>query len=65
VKVSTYKGAEALALEMSVDEQAEVRELERQWKDAEEIADIADNLLVDPTIEDALRHLKEGDQPPG
>lgn len=65
VRVSTYKGAEALALEMSVDEQAEVRELERQWQDAEEIADIADNLLVDPTIEAELRHLKEGDQPNG
>ena len=65
VKVSTYRGAEALALEMSVDEQAELRELERQWRDAEEIADIADNLLVDPTIEDELRHLKEGNQPDG
>lgn len=65
VKVATYKGAEALALEMAVDEQAEVRELERQWHDAEEIADIADNLLVDPVIEDELRRLKERDQPDG
>ncbi|MEK7667670.1 MAG: hypothetical protein AAB409_03390 [Gemmatimonadota bacterium] len=65
VKLETYKGAEALALEMAVDEQAELRELERQWRDAEEIADIADNLLVDPAIENALRHLKQGDQPGG
>lgn len=65
VKVNTYKGAEALALEMAVDEQAELRELERQWHEAEEVADIADNLLVDPAIEDALRRLKERNQPGG
>jgi hypothetical protein len=65
VKVSAYKGAEALALEMAVDEQVELRELERQWHEAEEVADIADNLLVDPAIEDALRHLKDGGQPGG
>jgi len=65
VKVSAYKGAEALALEMAVDEQVELREIERQWRDAEEIADIADNLLVDPAIEEALRKLKKGDQPNG
>jgi hypothetical protein len=64
-KVSTYKGAEALALEMSVDEQAELRELERQWHDAEEIAEISDNLLVDPAIETEMRRLKKGDQPDG
>ena len=65
MKVSTYRGAEALALEMSVDEQAELRELERQWHDAEEIAEISDNLLVDPVIEDEMRRLKKGDQPDG
>jgi hypothetical protein len=65
VKVKTYRGAEALALEMAVDEQVELRELERQWHEAEEVADIADNLLVDPAIEDALRHLKDGGQPGG
>jgi hypothetical protein len=64
-RVSTYKGAEALALEMSVDEQAELRELERQWHEAEEIAEIADSLTVDPAVEDALRHLKDKDQPDG
>jgi hypothetical protein len=65
VKVGAYKGAEALALEMAVDEQVELREIERQWHDAEEIADIADNLLVDPAVEEAMRHLKEGYQPNG
>lgn len=65
VKIGTYKGAEALALEMAVDEQAELRELERQWREAEEVADIADGLLVDPAVEDALRRLKQGDQPGG
>jgi len=65
VKVSTYKGAEALALEMAMDEQAELRELERQWHEAEEVAEIADGLLVDPAVEDALRRLKQGGQPGG
>lgn len=56
---------EALAVEMAVDEQAELRELERQWHEAEEIADIADGLLVDPTVEEELRRLKQRDQPNG
>ena len=34
-----------LALEMAMDERAEIEELERQWKEAEEIADIADGTL--------------------
>lgn len=63
--VGSLVGAEALALEMAVDEQAELRELERQWQQAEEIANIADGLLLDPGIEDRLRHLKSGDQPDG
>ena len=63
IVVSSLKGARGLALEMAVDEQAEVRDLEREWRRAEEIAEIADNLLVPPTIEDALKHLKEGRQP--
>ena len=63
--VGSLVGAEALALEMAVDEQAELRELERQWQQAEEIANIADGLLVDPTVDEALRHLKKGDQPNG
>jgi len=69
--VSALVGAEALALEMAVDEQAELRELERQWRQAEEIANIADGLLVDPRIEHDLEDVRrrlpprqEGRQPP-
>ncbi|HEV8265847.1 MAG TPA: hypothetical protein VGQ06_12940 [Gemmatimonadales bacterium] len=57
-----------LALEMAVDEQAEVQELERQWREAEEIAEIADGTLsLSPQLEEALRRLKRrrGDQPSG
>ena len=57
-----------LALEMAVDEQAEVQELEREWRDAEELADIADGTLsTDAQIEEELRRLKKGgaDQPNG
>jgi hypothetical protein len=57
-----------LALEMAVDERAEVEELERQWRDAEEIADIADGTLSSFTdIDEDLRRLKNrgGDQPSG
>ena len=55
---------QGLALEMAVDEQAELRELERQWHEAEEIADIADNLALPPSVEEEFRKLK-GDQPNG
>ena len=49
-----------LALEMAVDERVEVAELERQWKEAEEIADIADGMLSsDPGIDEELRRLRE------
>jgi len=57
-----------LALEMAVDERAEVEELERQWREAEEIADIADGTLGSSTlVEEELRRLKKrgGDQPSG
>ena len=57
-----------LALEMAVDERAEVEELERQWREAEEIADIADGTLGTSTeVENELRRLKNrrGDQPSG
>jgi hypothetical protein len=56
-----------LALEMAVDERAEMVELERQWREAEEIADIADGTLSsDTTIEEKLKQLKRrGDQPSG
>ena len=63
--VGTLVGAEALALEMAVDEQSELRELERQWQQAEEIANIADSLLIDPAVEERLKRLKKGDQPDG
>ncbi|HXF96699.1 MAG TPA: hypothetical protein VNI61_11430 [Gemmatimonadales bacterium] len=49
-----------LALEMAVDEQEEIRELERRWREAEEIAGIADGLLSStPELEDHLRRLRE------
>jgi hypothetical protein len=57
-----------LALEMAVDERAEVEELERQWRAAEEIAEIADGTLsTSPQLEEDLRRLKRnaGDQPSG
>jgi len=57
-----------LALEMAVDERAEVEELERQWKEAEELADIADGTLSTSTeVEDELKRLKnrDGNQPSG
>jgi hypothetical protein len=57
-----------LAFEMAVDERAEVEEIERQWKEAEEIADIADGTLSTTSdIERELRRLKNerGDQPSG
>ena len=65
IRVATLKGAQGLALEMAVDEQAELRELEREWRRAEEIAEIADNLLVPPAVEQELKHLKEPHQPDG
>jgi hypothetical protein len=54
-----------LALEMAVDEQAEVRDLEREWRRAEELADIADNLFVPRSVEEELKRLKGGGQPDG
>ena len=65
VTLSTLRGAEGLAVEMAVDEQAEVRDLEREWRRAEEIAEIADNLTVPPAIEQELKELKEKRQPNG
>lgn len=57
-----------LALEMAVDEQAEVEALERQWREAEEQAEIADGTLsTSAAVEEELRRLKRrsGNQPPG
>ena len=53
-------GTETLALEMAVDEQAELRELERQWHEAEELANIADSLLIDPDVDEALKKKRGG-----
>jgi len=55
---------QGLALEMAVDEQAELRELERQWHEADEIAEIADNLGLEDAVEEQFHRLK-GDQPNG
>jgi hypothetical protein len=52
-----------LALEMAVDEQAEVQELERQWREAEESAEIADGTLSSSAqLEEELRRLKQRDE---
>jgi hypothetical protein len=57
----------SLALEMALHEEAERRamrgelvELERAWRDAEEIAGIADSLLVPPSVDEAFRKMKGG-----
>lgn len=54
-----------LALEMALHEEAERRalegeleELERAWHDAEEVAAIADNLLVPASVDEQFRRLK-------
>jgi hypothetical protein len=49
---------------MAVDEWAEIHELERQWREAEELAQIADNLLTDDAVEARLRQMRGG-QPTG
>ena len=63
--VKTLVGSEALALEMAVDEQGELCELEKEWQQAEELAQIADDLIPDPRVEEELKRLKGGDQPNG
>jgi hypothetical protein len=40
--------------------EGELALLERAWKEAEEIAAIADDLLVSEKVRTALRHLKRG-----
>jgi hypothetical protein len=54
-----------LAVEMALHEEAEMRalrgqlaDLERAWREAEEIAAIADDLLVPSSIRDALNRLR-------
>jgi hypothetical protein len=58
-----------LALEMALHEEAERRalegelvELEQAWKEAEEIAAIADNLLVPESVQAAFEKLKRGSE---
>jgi hypothetical protein len=67
--VKSLEATEALAVEMAVDEAAELHELERQWRQAEEIAEIADGLLPDRGVEEELKRLKDrgdgGYQPNG
>src|SRR5437762_646053 len=49
-----------LALEMAVDERAEVEELERHWREAEEIAEIADGTLSsDPQLDEELERIRK------
>ena len=62
------KAGRRLALEMAVDEHAELLDLERQWREAEELADIADGTLS--TTADLERKMQEikgpgRNQPPG
>lgn len=54
-----------LALEMALHEeterramQGELAELERRWKDAEEIAGISDSLLIAPSVDEAFEEMK-------
>jgi hypothetical protein len=64
----SLRPARRLALEMAVDERAEMEELERQWREAEEIAAIADGTMsTSDEVEEELRRLKKKlrDQPPG
>jgi hypothetical protein len=60
-------GTQRLALEMALHEEAERRamlgeleELERAWRDAEEIAFISDNLLVPESVDSTFKKLKDG-----
>ena len=55
----TLRPDRRLALEMAVDEQAEVEELEREWKVAEETAAIADGTLsTTAELEEEMSRLK-------
>jgi hypothetical protein len=58
-------GAHRLALEMALHEESERRamhgelqELERAWRDAEEVASISDNLLVPSSVSNAVEKLR-------
>jgi hypothetical protein len=60
--------SERLALEMALHEEAErkvlegeLSELERAWKEAEEIAAISDDMFVTPGIRGTIERLRSGD----
>lgn len=64
--ISKFPAATRLALEMALHEEQEQRalegelaELERAWRDAEEIAAIADNLLLPPDVEAKFRTMHD------
>jgi hypothetical protein len=59
---------ERLALEMALHEESERRamdgelaELERAWREAEEIAKIADDMFVTASVDAEMKRLKDGD----
>lgn len=61
-----FSNIQRLAFEMALHEEAERRamqgelaELERAWRDAEEIAKIADDLLVPETVDKRIAELRE------
>jgi hypothetical protein len=64
-------GPHRLALEMALHEEAErramegeLKELERAWEDAEEIASISDSLLLPDSVTQAFEKLKRGGKGP-
>ena len=66
VKVKALPKPAQLALEMAANEETERRAmegelwfLERAWREAEQIASIADNLLVPDSVEAKLRKHKD------
>jgi hypothetical protein len=61
-----------LALEMAAHEERERRafegelaELEREWREAEEIAEIADTLLLPTRVDDVIGELRQRPEPTG
>lgn len=68
--VAEMPTATRLALEMALHEEAERRAIEGEltvleaaWREAEEIANIADNLLVPSSVEEQLARMKETPDP--
>jgi hypothetical protein len=60
LSVGVLPGERRLALEMALDDRQEARELERQWREAEDVAEIADGLLsTTRDLEEQLRRLRE------